>query len=1172
MTSKKLTIDKKELLIAAGAAMTLGLGASAGHSVIVHAATTDNNTSSVAVPSKTTTDSASSTSDAATASSATSNATSTTNSTSTPTKTAFDTTTDDTKTTTDNAGATNSDSSTTTPKVASDATTDTVTQAATKTDTDNSADKTTTSLVQPAASSLTKSTTTADNVTPTTTATPTTTTTPVAPTSTTDPTTTTPAKTITDTKATTLTPVDTSANTISSDGDYTDANKFNWSTDNDGNATLTGTNSNLTSADTNINIPPKITVTNKDTNASTDYNVTAIGNAAFFSNQNINSVQINDGVTDIGDDAFAYTKVTNLDLSNNKTLQNIGKQAFSSDQIKQVQLPDSVETIGDSAFSYNNALTSITLPANLQTIGYQTFAGNTNLASVDFSKATNLQNIGEEAFATDAKLTSIDLSQNNQLTNISKGAFIYDNGLTSVTLPDSLETIGDQAFLADTSLTSMKFGPNLKSIGYQAFTYNDKLTNVDFSNAKALTTIGTGAFEYSNLEGTLTLPANLQTVGEYAFAGNNISNVVLNNGLQTIGNGAFSTNKLTGTLTVPDSVQSIGDSAFSNNQLTGISSNASNFQVGTNAFANNRITTVLLPNVSLDNVNLNGIVDQLAAIFTDSAHNKISDYFNINIGGVTENDLAISDLSNGVTYSDGIFDIPSGTDSFTFTWSLPGTNKYSETYDVVLNDPVIEAINSKVAAGTDWQPSDNFISAKTPDGDTVPFDSITYSIVDPNNQNVTTIDTLKPGTYKVTYKYGSDSSTVTVEVYKRSGTYSLSGTQETTYNGQDQSIDYGNFVVNLSDGSVYTPQNGDLILNTDAKNSGSYQVGLTQQAIDNINNLSQSAYIDWQQSDSTGQLIIQKAPVTITVANASKVAGQADPAFTAEVSMPGVTDGDQVVYNLTRVPGDTVGTYAINASFDPNANPNYSITVVPGTLTITADKQSLVGSNYTMHVGDPTPTASDFQASATDVNGNPLDVKVDLSKADLNTAGTYDVVLSTADGQEKTVQLTVEADPTNGGGTVDPTDPTDPTDPVDPPVVSPVEPVIPDEKDPNNNGTGNNPDDNTNGNVNNNTNGSSSSNVSDVSKNPSESVVNNNSRPEVIMEGNVYYVPGVKGQSNGVLVAPTNLHKNGYDPTNQSGIQTFPQTGNDSGTFMKILGAMIAVLTLGVIDIRKVRH
>ena len=74
------------------------------------------------------------------------------------------------------------------------------------------------------------------------------------------------------------------------------------------------------------------------------------------------------------------------------------------------------------------------------------------------------------------------------------------------------------------------------------------------------------------------------------------------------------------------------------------------------------------------------------------------------------------------------------------------------------------------------------------------------------------------------------------------------------------------------------------------------------------------------------------------------------------------------------------------------------------------------------------------------------------------------------------------------------------------------------------------------------------------------------------MEGNVYYVPGIKGQSNGVLVAPTNLHKNGYVPTNQSGIQTFPQTGNDNGTLMKILGAMIAVLTLGVIDIRKVRH
>ncbi len=1150
MTSKKLTIDKKELLIAAGAAMTLGIGASAGHSVIVHAATADN-TSSVAAPSKTTTGSEPSASDATTT---------TSNTTSTQTKTDPDatekTTNDDNKT----ASATTDSSSTTTPKAA---TTNTVTQATT--DNNISTDKSATSLSQPATTNLTKSTTTTD-----TTSSVAATTTPAS----TDTTATTPDKDTTDTKATTLTPVDTSANTISSDGDYTDANKFNWSTDDDGNATLTGTNSNLTADDTDINIPPKITVTNKDTNASTDYNVTAIGNAAFFSNQTINTVKINDGVTDIGDDAFAYTKVTDVDLSNNKTLQNIGKQAFSSDQIKQVQLPDSVETIGDSAFSYNNALTSVTLPANLQSIGYQAFAGNTKLSSVDFSKATNLQNIGEEAFATDAALTSVDLSQNNQLTTISKGAFIYDNGLTSVTLPDGLETIGDQAFLADTGLTSMKFGPNLQSIGYQAFTYNDNLSSLDFSNAKDLTKIGTGAFEYSNLQGTITLPANLQSVGEYAFAGNNISNLVLNNNLQTISEGAFSTNKLTGTLTIPDSVQSIGNSAFSNNQMTGVSSNASDFQVGPNAFSNNRITTVLLPNISLDNVNLDGIVDQLAAIFTDSAHNKISDYFNIDIGGVNENDLVISDLSNGVTYSNGVFNIPTGTNSFTFNWALPSADKYSGTYDVILDNPVIKAIDSKVAAGTSWQASDNFISAQKDDGSTIPFSDISYEVTAPDGTRGQSIDTTKVGAYQVVYSYGSESSTVTVQVYKRSGTYDITGNQEVTYNGQNQNIDLNDYTVNLSDGSTYTLQNGDLVFSkaSDAKNAGTYQVILSQQGIDNINNLAQSSYIDWFAGQS-GSLIIDKAPITITVDNATKVAGSKDPAYNVELSMPNIVDGDDPAYTIVRDPGETAGTYKINAVVDESQNPNYVITVVPGTLTITADKQSLVGSNYTMHIGDPTPMASDFQASATDVNGNPLDVNVDLSKANLDVAGTYDVVLNTSDGQSKTVQLTVEADP-NSGGTVDPTDPTDP------PVVSPVEPVVPDEKDPNNNNDeiGGNSDGETNNNTNNSSNnnaGDSNNVINDNAKDPTgptDPTVNNKSQSKIVMEGSVYYVPGIKGQSKGVLVTPTNLHKNGYDPTNQSGIQTFPQTGNDSGTFMKILGAMIAVLTLGVIDIRKVRH
>ena len=80
-------------------------------------------------------------------------------------------------------------------------------------------------------------------------------------------------------------------------------------------------------------------------------------------------------------------------------------------------------------------------------------------------------------------------------------------------------------------------------------------------------------------------------------------------------------------------------------------------------------------------------------------------------------------------------------------------------------------------------------------------------------------------------------------------------------------------------------------------------------------------------------------------------------------------------------------------------------------LTVKANGQSITGSDFSMYVGDKPPTVSDFKASATDKDGKASEVTVDLSKADLTKAGTYDVTLKSADGQSKVVKLTVKANP-----------------------------------------------------------------------------------------------------------------------------------------------------------------
>ena len=86
-------------------------------------------------------------------------------------------------------------------------------------------------------------------------------------------------------------------------------------------------------------------------------------------------------------------------------------------------------------------------------------------------------------------------------------------------------------------------------------------------------------------------------------------------------------------------------------------------------------------------------------------------------------------------------------------------------------------------------------------------------------------------------------------------------------------------------------------------------------------------------------LTITQRPVTITVANATKVAGTADPAFSGSItsgSLAAAGDLGTITYYRTNATVNAAGTYTgvITANF--TANTNYAVTVVPGTFTITS--------------------------------------------------------------------------------------------------------------------------------------------------------------------------------------------------------------------------------------------
>ena len=211
-------------------------------------------------------------------------------------------------------------------------------------------------------------------------------------------------------------------------------------------------------------------------------------------------------ISKIGNSAFAFNGITNIELSDN--IVEIGVNAFAGNSLTSVKIPNSITSIEESAFSYNK-LTSVEIP-------------------------NSVTSIGEDAFS-DNKLTNVSIP--NSVTSIGDSAFSY-NKLTNVSIPDSVTSIGKSAF-ANNKLISVKIPNSVTSIVDFAFRYN-KLTSVEIPNS--VTSIGDYAFSYNKLT-NVSIPDSVTSIGLYAFNYNNITSVEIGSGIEYLGYKCFYNDK-----------------------------------------------------------------------------------------------------------------------------------------------------------------------------------------------------------------------------------------------------------------------------------------------------------------------------------------------------------------------------------------------------------------------------------------------------------------------------------------------------------------------------------------------------------------------------------------------------------------------------------------------------
>ena len=201
---------------------------------------------------------------------------------------------------------------------------------------------------------------------------------------------------------------------------------------------------------------------------------------------------------------------------------NVGNRAFEDcHYLTCMFLNDDITTIGEYAFYTDEYLAAINMPRDLELIDKYAFYGCNTLTFVRAGNCSRLRRIEDHAFFSCTMLAELRLP--NGLTYIGPWAFAWDRILgqedTTLGLPSSLQTIGTGAFAFVNHHKNLNIPANVTSIGDYAFMCDYYMNNLTFSPGDKPLTIGKAAFFGDNHMKTVDLSNRVAQIDKCAFAG-----------------------------------------------------------------------------------------------------------------------------------------------------------------------------------------------------------------------------------------------------------------------------------------------------------------------------------------------------------------------------------------------------------------------------------------------------------------------------------------------------------------------------------------------------------------------------------------------------------------------------------------------------------------------------
>lgn len=228
---------------------------------------------------------------------------------------------------------------------------------------------------------------------------------------------------------------------------------------------------------------------------------TKIAAQAFYQDENLTEYQIEDGITQIGEFAFARSGLTSLTI------------------------PEGVTDIGYGAFYHCDALAEVTIPSTVTRIEPYAFDQTLWIQDMD-SAASPFKIVGDGILIAYGGSDSV-VNIPNGVKQIGPLVFKDHMGITAVNIPETVEVVCEEAFMGCRNLKTINGGNNLVRVEDRAF-MDCPLSEVTIS--ATMEEIGLGAYAISS-GGTDTV----------VFKGDSLPTLYVGQGAKRLANDSYRT-------------------------------------------------------------------------------------------------------------------------------------------------------------------------------------------------------------------------------------------------------------------------------------------------------------------------------------------------------------------------------------------------------------------------------------------------------------------------------------------------------------------------------------------------------------------------------------------------------------------------------------------------------